>query len=886
VAHQENLFARAAAVGLTVVRNWLPDGRQEGDEWVALNPTRNDKNLGSFKFNTRTGLWADNSQAEAKGGDAVSLWAYLQGYTGKGAQIKAAKEILLAHDNTYFPSESDRFVEPKATPDDAWSGYTQIAAGLADPPNLETSWHEKTWGTRVKEWTWTHHGKIRMIVVRFKNAQDKKSDIPFTLWKNGDTIKWRAKGLDINPLYNLDEIQSRPNDPILLTEGQKKAEATRIMLSEHFVCTGWFNGAGNTHKTDWAPIQGREIWYCFDADAPGRKSIEDIKTICDKHDAILHIVYPPPGVKKGWDLADAIEEGWDAERLLDHINKKEEFLDDDNPYDFKMLGMRGDNIVFYISKSARIVQQASSNLSTNFLLVLMARKKWGQYYAKGEGGIAWEAARDDILRRSENLSMFNAHNVRNSGSWFDRGRIVLHAGDFLFVDCVRMELSEIDSEYIYQKSKPIPFFKETALSTDQATRLKAEIIDKLAFQACAHYYALIGWILLAPFCGLLRWRSNIWMTGPSGCGKSWIFEQIIYAFSADNFGLTGKNDSTGAGFRTALMNSIKSMCMDEMDGTTEKQKVNIGEIISIVRDATSGINGGAPTLHGSQDAEGRDWYVQTMACFASIGESLKHTADRNRFLVLSLKGPKERQPTEREQAFKELQNTVTLLTPSFCNSFHSRTATLLPEVIKCIDVFTEQATKIVGTRRDGDQVGTLMAGAWMVEHDKAATAQEAFSMLGEIGVMEYFSSPIEKNDHERMMDEILCHRIVVSDNNERETVSVAQALSYWFAMKGVTQIAFVDDAKFPGGTIESIQRTLEQFGVKPSCHAKTAKVNIAAGHSGIRKILERSPWRDNYDSLIRRLPYCACDIKGPSAFAGIRVRFHELDAIELLGREE
>ena len=43
---------------------------------AALNPTRSDKNLGSFSVNVRTGRWADFATGD-KGGDPVSLAAYI-----------------------------------------------------------------------------------------------------------------------------------------------------------------------------------------------------------------------------------------------------------------------------------------------------------------------------------------------------------------------------------------------------------------------------------------------------------------------------------------------------------------------------------------------------------------------------------------------------------------------------------------------------------------------------------------------------------------------------------------------------------------------------------------------------------------------------------------
>jgi hypothetical protein len=70
---------------------WLPKGRQHGHEWVALNPRRRDSRPGSFKVNLRSGRWADFATGD-KGGDAVSLLAYLRGVF----QAEAAR--LLARD--------------------------------------------------------------------------------------------------------------------------------------------------------------------------------------------------------------------------------------------------------------------------------------------------------------------------------------------------------------------------------------------------------------------------------------------------------------------------------------------------------------------------------------------------------------------------------------------------------------------------------------------------------------------------------------------------------------------------------------------------------------------------------------------------------------------
>jgi hypothetical protein len=91
-------FASVAAAAQPVLQvlldRWLPDGKRCGCEWVARNPTRSDRNPGSFKVNLHSGRWADFATGD-KGGDVVSLAAYLFGLSQVGAARKIAAMLGL-----------------------------------------------------------------------------------------------------------------------------------------------------------------------------------------------------------------------------------------------------------------------------------------------------------------------------------------------------------------------------------------------------------------------------------------------------------------------------------------------------------------------------------------------------------------------------------------------------------------------------------------------------------------------------------------------------------------------------------------------------------------------------------------------------------------------
>lgn len=91
--HQEKIdfyqFNRQLIPYVLPLLQWLlPNGELKNQEYVALNPTRHDRHLGSFRINTCTGKWADFATGD-KGGDFISLWAYVRGIS----QIDAVREL-------------------------------------------------------------------------------------------------------------------------------------------------------------------------------------------------------------------------------------------------------------------------------------------------------------------------------------------------------------------------------------------------------------------------------------------------------------------------------------------------------------------------------------------------------------------------------------------------------------------------------------------------------------------------------------------------------------------------------------------------------------------------------------------------------------------------
>jgi hypothetical protein len=91
-AHHRIDFTEIRVAALADIRGvlgrFLPGGKVIRGEYVALNPRRLDRHLGSFRINLRTGKWADFA-TDDRGGDLISLVAHVKNIR----QIEAARGL-------------------------------------------------------------------------------------------------------------------------------------------------------------------------------------------------------------------------------------------------------------------------------------------------------------------------------------------------------------------------------------------------------------------------------------------------------------------------------------------------------------------------------------------------------------------------------------------------------------------------------------------------------------------------------------------------------------------------------------------------------------------------------------------------------------------------
>jgi putative DNA primase/helicase len=82
--------------------------------------------------------------------------------------------------------------------------------------------------------------------------------------------EWRWLGFPKpRPLYGLDRLAARPKAPVVVTEGEKAADAAALLLLDHVAVTSP-GGSKAAKAADWSPLAGRHVVIWPDNDAPGQ----------------------------------------------------------------------------------------------------------------------------------------------------------------------------------------------------------------------------------------------------------------------------------------------------------------------------------------------------------------------------------------------------------------------------------------------------------------------------------------------------------------------------------------------------------------------------------------------------------------------------------------
>lgn len=683
-----------------------------------------------------------------------------------------------------------------------WIPCKTIPESTLKRPNILHQKIEGEWVHLSIEESWEYKnadGSILGYINRFKTPDGKKILAPQTWCMNEDgECTWRWQAFDKpRPIFGLDLLFNNPQANVLIVEGEKTACAARKLLldlqisEKRAVVISWPGGSNATKHIDWSPLINRKICFWPDADQkdyksphelagermpfieqPGIVAMLDIYSLLGKPDNCKFVI-PPKDVPDGWDLADTLPDGFDllaaiksavplsdikiddediVETIVTKIIKKNkaELHDEvesaefrDNGY-FRILGYDHGNYYIFQCQRGQIDAYTIGALTDKGLLTLAPLDWWETNFAKKQGGIDITMAVNWIMRKVESRGIYDISKVRGRGAWIDKKSIVFHHGDFLTVDGKEMQLNEFQSNYVYEMGKVFPLLPDENLSDEDGKRI-FEMATNFRWTTPASGVLLAGWLSLAPLGGALAWRPHIWMQGGPASGKSSILNHFIHPL-LHGMDLYVQGNSTEAGIRQELRGDALPVLFDESESNTEKDGLRIQNILALVRQSSS--QSQAKTFKGSAGGSSLSFHIRSMFCMSSIQTALTEQADKERVTILTLK-PK-RQDTDAAKFWLEMLEKLNTLIDDeeLPGRLVRRSLNQLHITLKNIKTFVHAAAEYFGSQREGDQYGTLLAGAWSLLSNSLVTKEEALHYIGLYNWDEYRENS-DSNDSER-----------------------------------------------------------------------------------------------------------------------------------------
>lgn len=701
--------AKNQARALTGV--WLPGGRDENGEYTALNPTRADSKLGSFKINLSTGRWQDFATGD-KGGDLVSLYAYLNDCK----QIEAAREvgkqvgidIDAETERKHFQSKNKS--KAKVVLERVYHRRRADLPGAYEPYLLVKRWEP---GFNGRDKSFSQHSARTGV-----STKTEKLELPY-------------------PLYGLEYIdKGRPESSLfVVVEGEKAQAAMQDALNaamannphrdpfNYAVATTWSGGGPAVQKTDWTPLANRLVIIVPDNDTAGRVAAakvgqeilakssaankDDIVLIADIHKgaddkADIHDLWNDPSRDPSLDIIDLLFRATSTDnneiRPLSRVSqfaiyteslreserkgekdamKKppspapslESHLKSGDPYE--VFGFETNRTgpemkimyVFYLKRTGKVLKYRANELHTLACLNEIANIEYWRGLANDDNIKKYipDWAAHLIQLCTERGECNTALAMHGCGVYPSDGGLLVHNGESVFDTATGQWSNPHDlstPSRIFQKEKQLSPFSRLDL-TAAAVREKAEesighflnACESLPWRSPVMGQILAGWTLLAPLCGALKWRSHFFLIGAAGLGKSSIIREVVGPALGERRKLVSGASTTEPGIRRTIGSHALPLLRDEAQNfeTDKRRNANHQAILQLMRSASTEEADGAIT-HG----DGNVYRVRTMALFAAINSGITEPADRARFFICAL----ERNNLKTAADYKEDWNHV------------------------------------------------------------------------------------------------------------------------------------------------------------------------------------------------------------------------------------
>ncbi len=500
---------------------------------------------------------------------------------------------------------------------------------------------------------------------------------------------------------------------------------------------------------------------------------------------------------------------------------------------FRPLGF--DHGVYYYLPAAacQVLSLTAAQHNKSHFLQLANLEWWANSFGDERGRIDWDSAQNAIMSACIAQGVYDPSRLRGRGTWADADRVILHLGNRLVIDGRSSPITKLPrsfkSYYFYENAKAIDGPGSDALSDQLALEVRC-IAERFRWEAPASANLLLGWIVLAPVCGALKWRPHIWITGGAGTGKTTILGSFMKPLLGGMFeGATG--GTTEAGLRGQLRSDAIPVVFDELEQNELKDKMQVQNILALARIASSE---GGKIYKGTTSGGSNIFEIRSMFCVSSINVALIQRADLDRFCVLALR--KDHMDKSDWAEFE--QQILKTCTEENGRRLVARTIQQIPTIRTNARTLAAALSRKFG-QRFGDQYGTLLAGAWTLEPCGGGEL-DLQTATEWIDSMDWESREVDSGDADEMkcLNHILQSLVPVEGGRRMTLLELVQ-----LAARGVlfTSAAGSDE----------VATILGRYGLR----VVSGDLAVSNNSTALQALLRDTPWAGNaYRQALRRVP--------------------------------
>lgn len=302
--------------GWDLVHHLFPEGKAKGQHFEIGNIQGDPGD--SLVITPDKDIWKDFAAGGDQHGDLIDLYSLAKGVSKVEAKNAIADWLKLEGDprdvKSLYPG---KLIRRRPRP-------PEPAVGPA-PDDAPTPGHD-----RYGRWCYVdREGRQLMWICRYERDDGgRKFYVPYCWSLDKKAWEKRAHPAPM-PIYNLDVLDQNKDAIVLITEGEKCAEAAHRLDLPGFVSTTWHGGCTGWEKADWTPIGARRVIIWPDQDKSenhGENAAKELGLHLHNLGCRVSIIRidsaPHYGEPRTWDIADAVsEDGWDAKQVLKFINE-------------------------------------------------------------------------------------------------------------------------------------------------------------------------------------------------------------------------------------------------------------------------------------------------------------------------------------------------------------------------------------------------------------------------------------------------------------------------------------------------------------------------------------------------------------------------------------